>query len=285
MAVKSGFFNAQNEDRTYDAVDIARMFDGVISDGVMRTYGDALVITYGSAAATVGVGRAWIDHTWTYNETDFSIDYTASNTMQNRFELIVLEVNHTARQNTISKLQGSLATSPTLPTPTFTTEVKQYILGAYLVKAANGGVLGCSLVGLQADEFESALQTIGVSDSDIETVLPYRLPNASAIVGTEQELSESITAIESAKANKKYIFVHSIQAIDWNSAVAKVTNDEATEGSYITIMFSDEVTLEQVEVWGEALIVPGTQGDGYFNLRALGTVPSITLPIIVSIEN
>lgn len=285
MAVKSGFFNAQNGDRTYDAVDIARMFDGVIGDGVMRTYGDALAVTFGSTSATVGVGRAWIDHTWTYNETDMAIDYTESNSMQSRFELIVLEVNHNARENTISKLQGSLASSPSLPTPTFTTEVKQYILGAYLIKAANGGVLGRSLVGLQEDEFTSALQAIGVSSTDISNVLTSRLPNASAIVGTEQELSEMVTEIEAAKANKKYIFTHSIQAIDWNSATAKVSNDQALEDSYITVMFSDEVTLEQVEAWGEALIVPGTQGDGYFNLRALGTVPSITLPIIVSIEN
>ena len=75
MAITSGFFNGI--DRKYDAMQIAAMFDGLITDGVFSNVAKQFEIkaTTGNTI-TVGTGRAWFDRTWTYNDAliQFTLD-------------------------------------------------------------------------------------------------------------------------------------------------------------------------------------------------------------------
>lgn len=121
MTVTSGFFNSQNHDRLYDAEQLSSIFDGVILDGVYQGYGDAFqVVPYEDADNTVIVktGRAWFDHTWILNDSDFSIAIAPPNSALDRYDAIVLDIDKTlsVRKNEIKYIQGQYSSSPEYPT-------------------------------------------------------------------------------------------------------------------------------------------------------------------------
>ena len=120
MTVSSGFFNSQNHDRLYDAEQFSSVFDGVILDGVYQGVGDAFKVTaYPDANNTVivGTGRAWFDHTWTVNDSQYSIVLAEPNIMLGRIDAIVLDIDRrsSVRKNSIKYIQGALASAPEHP--------------------------------------------------------------------------------------------------------------------------------------------------------------------------
>lgn len=134
MSFTSGFFNAVDHDRTYDALQISRIFDGIIEDGVYASIGDHLQVVHVSGMdVAVGTGRAWFRHTWSYNDSDMPFTVPQPHALQDRFDAIVLEVNHEAatRENEIKYIEGTPSADPQLPTLIDTENVKQYPL-AYI---------------------------------------------------------------------------------------------------------------------------------------------------------
>lgn len=118
MAVTCGFFNSLNHDRKYNSEQISRIFDGIIRDGVYMSIGDKLAVTATSGfTVNVGSGRAWFDHTWTYNDTDLPIELDAPDLVLDRYDAIILEVNSSeeVRNNEIKPLYGTAASDPQKP--------------------------------------------------------------------------------------------------------------------------------------------------------------------------
>ena len=73
---KSGFFNALNNngvyDRKYNANDYSDNLAVIISNGVLRSENDDLRVTASGMVVTVGVGRAWINGHYYYNDAPHS---------------------------------------------------------------------------------------------------------------------------------------------------------------------------------------------------------------------
>lgn len=131
MTYTSGFFNSVNHDRTYDADTFGSMFDGVINDGVFRTWGDGMIVTaVGGMMVTVGTGRAWFDHTWTVVTADERLTLAAAPSSMSRIDSVVLRVDKTTsvRANKIYIKQGTAAGSPSRPALERTTTVHEYRL-------------------------------------------------------------------------------------------------------------------------------------------------------------
>lgn len=120
MSVTSGFFNSQNHDRLYTAEQMSAIFDGIILDGILQGVGDAFKVSpYSDAVDTVivGTGRAWFDHTWTLNDTQFSITLDPPGTLLKRIDAIVIDVNreNNVRSNSILYVKGIPSDSPQKP--------------------------------------------------------------------------------------------------------------------------------------------------------------------------
>ena len=94
MALTYGFYNSQNGDRTYDATDISSIFDGIINDGVFMSIGDAFIVSAATGMQVkVGSGRAWFNHTWTYNSVASLHAIEPAEIVLNRIDTVVLEIN------------------------------------------------------------------------------------------------------------------------------------------------------------------------------------------------
>lgn len=129
MTYTSGFFNSVNHDRTYDADAFGSMFDGVINDGVFRTWGDGMVVTaVGGMTVTVGTGRAWFNHTWTVVTADERLTLAASSPSMPRIDAVVLRVDKSVRRNRIYIKQGRASSSPSRPALEDTSTVREYVL-------------------------------------------------------------------------------------------------------------------------------------------------------------
>lgn len=131
MAYTSGFFNSVDHDRTYDADTFGSMFDGVINDGVFRTWGDGMVVTaVGGMTVAVGTGRAWFNHTWTVVTANERLTLAASSPSMPRIDSVVLRVDKSTsvRRNRIYIKQGQASGSPSRPQLENTSTVREYVL-------------------------------------------------------------------------------------------------------------------------------------------------------------
>lgn len=131
MSFASGFFNSVDHDRLYDATDISRLFDGLIRDGIFASIGDCLVVKQSNQMnVTVGTGRAWFNHTWSYNDALYPVTIPPSEILMDRIDAVVLEINsvESVRANSIKLIKGTPSSTPAKPVLTNTKEVHQYPL-------------------------------------------------------------------------------------------------------------------------------------------------------------
>ena len=137
MALKCGYFNSIEKDRLYSADDFASFYDGLIIDGVYSSVGNKFYVTAnGGMGIKVETGRAWFDHTWTWNTSPLELTIPTADTVYNRIDAAVIEVNKNDRQNYIKIVKGIPANSPARPSLTKTSKIKQYAL-AYITVARN----------------------------------------------------------------------------------------------------------------------------------------------------
>jgi len=131
MALTFGFYNSINEDRRYDAIQMSSIFDGIIRDGIFMHVGTSMMVRASSGMiVTIGLGRAWFDHTWTLNDALYPVTIDQSEVVQDRIDTIVLEVNATLpiRANSYKVIKGTPSISPVRPTLIKSPLVNQYPL-------------------------------------------------------------------------------------------------------------------------------------------------------------
>lgn len=151
MSITSGFFNSLNGDRRYSAEQMSAIFDGIINDGVFSNIGT----TFGVKAdigntITIGVGRAWFNSTWIYNDAILPITAEVSEILLDRYDAVVIEVNHTdsIRNSDIKIVKGTTSSSPQKPTMVNTEDVHQYPLAYIYRKAGSNSITQANITNM-----------------------------------------------------------------------------------------------------------------------------------------
>lgn len=142
MALTYGFFNSENHDRLYSAEDMAGFLDGIIYDGVYQAVGNKFEVKpYSDMKVSVDSGRAWFDHTWIRNTTKYIVELDAPDTVYDRIDAVVIEINKSDRKNYIKVVKGTPAANPQKPALMKSNMVKQYAL-AYItvIKQSTDGI-------------------------------------------------------------------------------------------------------------------------------------------------
>lgn len=157
MAITYGFFNAlQQSDGTYDRVynsdQISNMFEGLITDGVYESVGNALIVkAISGLTVQVGTGRMIIGGKWLKNDATTDITLAASHLTLNRWSAIVCRLDATNRVMTIVEKAGSPATNPTKPTMTNSSTIKEKCLAYVYIKAGATSVSQFDITDSRAD--------------------------------------------------------------------------------------------------------------------------------------
>lgn len=151
MAVTYGFYNSLNKDRMYNAEQMSSIFNGIITDGVFSTIGDALMTVAGTGMQViVKPGRAWFNSTWTLNDAQLPLDVPTADVSLTRIDAVILEVNSAVatRANSIKILKGTPSANPAKPTLSATETLHQYAL-AYITVAA--GVMSITAANIEVN--------------------------------------------------------------------------------------------------------------------------------------
>lgn len=168
MAITSGFFNAVNKDRTYDAEQVGSLFNGIITDGILEAVGDHLRVTSDSGMnINVGSGKAWLNGTWTNNDDEFTLHLDDGDT-QPRIDAVVLEVNKSdgVRSNSVKIVKGKPSQEPVSPNllKSDSSRIYQYAL-AYVTVPANANSITQSAISNGELAYCTApLKSISLSD-------------------------------------------------------------------------------------------------------------------------
>lgn len=118
---RSGFFNALYTDgifdRKYNANDYCDNLAVVIGNGVLRSENDDLKTTSDGMTVTVGVGRAWINGRYYYNDTPIIFSVPTAPTGGKRYDRIILQLDTdiAARKIELVYREGVAGNTPTKP--------------------------------------------------------------------------------------------------------------------------------------------------------------------------
>lgn len=157
MAITYGFWNALKQsdgtyDRVYNSDQISEMFEGLLSDGVFESVGDALIVKEKSGLTVeVGTGRAWIGDRWMKNDAKLDITLAAAHLTLNRWSAIVIRADYSNRVITIEEKAGTPATTPTKPTMTYNDSIKEKCLAYVYVGKGVTSITQTNITDCRAD--------------------------------------------------------------------------------------------------------------------------------------
>lgn len=138
---RSGFFNALyvngEYDRRYNARDYCDNLAVVIGNGVLRSQIDDLRVTASGMACTVGVGRAWINGHYYFNDAPLQLPAVAAPSGFDRWDRVMLRLDDTVGGRTINAryVQGVPAAEPVKPEPIRSGDVYELVLADIFVAA------------------------------------------------------------------------------------------------------------------------------------------------------
>ena len=96
MAIRSGFFNSRSGDRKYDAEQMSRYFDKLITSGVFPNPSTQLqVVATDGMILNVLPGRGIVDCHWMDNDSNHSITIDTSDAVLNRIDAVVMKLDLT----------------------------------------------------------------------------------------------------------------------------------------------------------------------------------------------
>lgn len=110
MSVTYGFYNSLLGDRKYNATQISSLFEGLIIDGIFASIGTCFVVKADDGLnVNVGIGKAWFQRTWTWNDAILPMEAPISEVLLDRIDAIVIEVNasEAVRENSIKFVKGT----------------------------------------------------------------------------------------------------------------------------------------------------------------------------------
>lgn len=230
MAITSGFFNSVNKDRTYNAAQIGKYLQYIVSSGVFPFVSSSLqVLANDGMTVEVQAGRAMLDCHYMDNDSPITLTLTAGGT-QDRIDGIIMYVDMTERACGITIKEGTPAASPKPPAMTRTDVRKEYMLAAVRVNKLSSSITQSSITDTRPDTTVCGWVTGLIDQVDTSTLF---LQWQAAYEEAYAELGDYLAAQKAA----------------WDAFFAAVAEDNL-------------VPVPNVDAIGKAIVVNDT-GDGY----------------------
>ena len=154
MTIRSGFFNSKGGDRKYNARDISKYFDKLITSGVFPNPSNQLQVV-ASQGMTLNVmpGRGFVDCQWIDNDANYAITIEKSDIVLNRIDAVVMkcDLNENVRDVHIEVKKGIPATEPVAPSMTRDEYVKEYCLATVYVAKLADKIVQSNITDTRAD--------------------------------------------------------------------------------------------------------------------------------------
>lgn len=156
MALESGFFNDVNGDRLYNADDMSRYFENIMSSGIFKRITDCLKVSAASGMTlTVAPGAGLINCRWFRTETPESVTIPTANAVLPRFDIVVarLDMSDAVRSISLQVVSGAPAATPTAPEPVRTADMHDLVLALVYVPAGASEITADNLTDVRSNEW------------------------------------------------------------------------------------------------------------------------------------
>ncbi len=156
MALESGFFNDVNGDRLYNADDMSRYFENIMSSGIFKRITDCLKVSAASGMTlTVAPGAGLINCRWFRTETPESVTIPTANAVLPRFDVVVarLDMSDAVRSISLQVVSGAPAATPTAPEPVRTADMHDLVLALVYVPAGASEITADNLTDVRSNEW------------------------------------------------------------------------------------------------------------------------------------
>lgn len=151
MSVTYGFFNSLDGDRAYNADQMSKYFDGLVSNGVYESVGGALQVLASSGMnVNVQTGRAIIDCKWFNSDAVETLAITAASPVLNRYTAVVIRLDMTNRLMELDTVDGTAASTPSYPALTNTSQIKEICLAMIYVAAGATSISQANIMDMRA---------------------------------------------------------------------------------------------------------------------------------------
>lgn len=290
MAVTYGFYNSQNHDRLYDAVQLSSIFDGIINDGVYMSIGGKLMVNADTGMSiNVATGRAWFNHTWTLNDAVLPLTIDAADVVLSRIDAVVIEIDSTTRTNTIKVVKGTSSSNPVAPTLTKTDDIHQYPLALVSIGANVSAITASNITNkVGTSDCPWVTGIIETINTD-ELVSQWQSQFTNLMNQNEAEFEAWASGFESSKETEFNAWFDSIKGmLGDDPATALAARMEEVEKRAGTN--SEQIVDGLINVDSTSLIVSVAYGESYSFIdgampAALFAVPpGMTVTVVISME-
>lgn len=156
MALESGFFNSVNNDRLYNAEQMSRYFENILSSGIFKRIENCLRVSPGSGMKlTVAPGAGLIDCHWFRANSAETVTIPAAHAVLPRFDIVVarLDMSDSVRAITLKVVSGTPAASPAAPDPVRTATIYDLVLALVYVPAGASSIVSANLTDVRDNEW------------------------------------------------------------------------------------------------------------------------------------
>ena len=154
--MESGFFNSKNGDRKYNARDISRYFEHILSSGLYKSVTDCMKVTAaGGMSLTVLPGAGLIDCQWFRQETPENVTTGTAKAALPCFVTVVvrLDLSDNVRSISLAVVPGTPAASPVEPAPVRTETIHELALAMVYVPAGATSIVAENITDLRDNEW------------------------------------------------------------------------------------------------------------------------------------
>lgn len=167
MAQKYGFFNSINNDRVYDASDVAGFLSKFFTNGIFNN--SLKVSANDNMTVSVATGTANINGYSYENTESLALDIGEADNELNRIDSVILRLNLSDRNITAMILEGQTATTPGQPVLTRSENIYDLRLANITVSAGTTRITADKITDTRfTDECGNVVQAVqSLSTEDI----------------------------------------------------------------------------------------------------------------------
>lgn len=153
MAIRSGFFNAIEGDRTYDASRFAEYFNALVGNGIFPEPTNNLqVVSNNDMTVTVKAGKAWINGYIVINDSDYILNIDAADGVLNRVDRVVARYDVIDREIRLEVKKGEFASEAIAPAIQRDSDAHELGLALINISAGTGSILTANVTDTRLDE-------------------------------------------------------------------------------------------------------------------------------------
>ena len=279
MAWTSGFFNSIDGDRTYNAEQMSRLFEGLITNGVYASVANKLAVEPNNGLTIqINTGRGFFSWHWVDNDSPMLFTLEEPDVLMKRYAAVVIKVDDSDDvRDVIPYIKyGDFATDPIKPAMTRSEKVNEYCL-AYVLINANATTISASAIEDTRGNTDLCGWVTGIIEQ-VDTSTLYAQYQANWAEFMEAKESESDAWMEQEQASFDAWF-ETIQnalagdvAANLAAQIQTVARDVEGVSADVTALSGRVATLE-----GRAVKSSGTLASGSWSGDAAPYTQTITV--------